>query len=67
MFKRILSGVIMMAADVIQFPSGDELERRKKEALDPERLQRRRKWAEKNREERERKEKNKRITDSLKD
>lgn len=67
MLKRVLSGVIMMAADVIPFPSGDELEERKKRAMDPERRQAQRARDVKRREKKERAEKNKRITDSLKD
>lgn len=67
MLKRVLTGVILMAADIIPFPEGEELERRKKIALDPDRIHQRKKQLEKSREKRERKEKNKRITDSLKD
>lgn len=67
MIKRTLRGVLLMTADVIAFPSPDELEERKRIAMDPERARARRKQAERRREDKLRKEKNKRITDSLKD
>lgn len=66
MLKRVLTGVVFKPADIIPFPTGDDLERKKKEAADPERARSRRKWAERNKEERERKDRNKRITDELK-
>ena len=66
-FKRMLSGVLLRMAEVIPFPTGDELEERKKRAMDPERRQAQRARDVKRRERKERAEKNKRITDSLKD
>lgn len=66
MIKRVLTGVLFSPADVIPFPTGDDLEKRKKEAADPERIRSRRKWAERNKEKRERRDSNKRITDDLK-
>jgi hypothetical protein len=66
MIKRTLNGVLTMAADVIDFPSPEELEERKRIATDPERVRARRKQAERRREDKLRKEKNKRITESLK-
>jgi hypothetical protein len=65
-FKRMLNGIKLVAAEVVPFPTGDELERRKKEAADPERKALRKKAAERRREEEDRKRKNQRIVDGLK-
>ena len=66
MIKRLLTGVSFHLAQVIAFPTEDELEERKKRAVDPERQARAKASQNKRREEAERAKNNKRIVDGLK-
>lgn len=66
MFKRLLTGVVLMAAEVIPFPTGDELEQRKKESAGPATRSERKAKVRKRKEEKERKEKNNRILQDVK-